>query len=201
MIKTVLFDLGNVILPFDLSRLAGRLKMYSKLSVDEIIANLWNDEIANTFETGMMAPQEYFAHATRVCGFEGLSYEHFVPIFNDIFVEDQEVKDLIGRLGKKYRMGLISNINPIHVPYVIQTCDTLKAFERLWFSNIERVRKPDPAIYRLALDHFDVAPSEALFIDDMPVNIDSARKIGINGVVFKSAGLLKEELTKLGVTY
>src|SRR5262245_27778998 len=142
MIKTVLFDLGNVILPFDLTRLAGRLKPYSKKSIDEIIGLLWSDEVANSFETGLMAPQEYFAHAVKECEFEGLTYEKFVPIFNEIFVEDRAVVDLIARLRKKYRLGLISNTNAIHVGYVLQTYDSLKNFERLWFSNIERVRKP-----------------------------------------------------------
>ena len=201
MIKTVLFDLGNVILPFDVSRLAARLSAYCRLSTDEIVDRLWSDRIANEFETGLMTPEGYFLHVSELCGFVGLSFDKFVPIFNEIFIEDEGVSTLIRSLKRSYRLGLISNTNPIHVPYVLENYPTLHEFERHWWSNEEGVRKPNPEIYQRALNHFDVAPAEAVFIDDLPGNIQSANNIGINGVLFQGVEPLKQELSKLGVLY
>jgi FMN phosphatase YigB (HAD superfamily) len=135
MIKTVLFDLGNVILPFDVTRLAARLTAYCRLSTDEIVERLWSDRIANEFETGVMDADEYFAHISEVCAFTGLTFEEFVPIFNDIFVEDEAMNALIRGIKKSHRLGLISNTNPIHVPHVLKNYPTLQHFDRHWWSN------------------------------------------------------------------
>jgi glucose-1-phosphatase len=201
MIKTVLFDLGNVILPFDVSRLAAKLTVYCRLSTEEIVERLWSDRIANEFETGIMGPEAYFQHVSELCGFVGLSFEKFVPIFNDIFVEDVAVGDLIRGLKKNHRLGLISNTNPIHVPHVMKHYPTLHEFEKHWWSNEEGLRKPDPKLYHRALDHFDVEPGEAVFIDDLPTNIESAKNIGIKALLYQGVEPLKMELSKLGVNY
>lgn len=201
MIKTVLFDLGNVILPFDVTRLAGRLSRHCSLSINEIVERLWSDGVADLFETGKMSPREYFAHVAQLCEFKNLSFEEFVPIFNEIFDENTEVIDIIARLRARYKLGLISNTNPIHVPYVMDRYAHLQNFEQHWWSNEAGVRKPDPKIYQLALDHFDVEPGEAVFVDDLVPNIESARKMGIRGIVFTGAGPLKAELSQLGVQY
>jgi epoxide hydrolase-like predicted phosphatase len=201
MIKTVLFDLGNVILPFDVTRLATRLKAYCRLSTEEIVDLLWSDEIAHDFETGVMSAEAYFHHVAAACGFVGLSYEKFVPIFNDIFIEDEEIASLIRSLKKSHRLGLISNTNPIHVPHVLKEYPTLQQFDKHWWSNEVGLRKPDPKIYQQALDHFDVEPNEAVFIDDLPTNIESAKKLGINALLYQGAPALKKELSRLGVAY
>src|SRR5688572_15174404 len=111
MIKAVLFDLGNVILPFDVSRLAAKLSRHCPLSPKEIIQNLWNDHIADYFETGRMSPEEYFQKISDACRFNGLTFEEFIPLFNEIFDENPGVVELIAKLKKKYRLGLISNTN------------------------------------------------------------------------------------------
>src|SRR5689334_5509861 len=98
MITTVLFDLGNVILPFDVMRLANRLMAYCPFNALEIVERLWNDRIADEFETGRMSPQSYFEHVTGACSFQNLTFEEFVPIFNEIFDEDLKIADLISRL-------------------------------------------------------------------------------------------------------
>lgn len=202
MIKLVLFDLGNVILPFDVMRLASRLGAYTHLSVSEIVDRLWNDEIAEVFETGKLEPQHYFERVSKHCGFKGLSYEEFIPLFNEIFDEDKDILTVIEGLKKNYKLGLISNTNPIHSSHIEKTYPLIAShFEKLWWSSEAGVRKPDPAIYQMALDHFSAAPQESVFIDDMPINIGSAKKLGINGILYKGVTSLKRDLSNLGVQY
>jgi putative hydrolase of the HAD superfamily len=201
MIKTVLFDLGNVILPFDVTRLARRLTSYSPLSAEQIVEKLWNLEIAMDFETGRMSPHEYFDLISKLCGFKNLTFSEFVPIFNEIFDQDHHVVDLIKKLKPNYRLGLISNTNAIHVAHILENYPELHHFEKHWWSNEAGIRKPDPKIYFMALDHFSIEPSEAVFIDDMPENVGSAKNIGIQAILYQGVNLLKNELSKLGVQY
>ncbi len=199
MIKTVLFDLGNVILPFDVSRLATRLGEHSSLSPRQIVENLWNDHIAEHFETGRMSPEEYFDHVSSSCGFKELSFAEFVPLFNEIFDEDAGVIDLIATLKRNYSLGLISNTNPIHAAHLVSNFPSLSHFDRKWFSNEAGVRKPHRALFEMALEHFSSEPDEAVFIDDLAINVASAKEVGINAIQFHGIEPLKRDLRDLGV--
>jgi glucose-1-phosphatase len=199
MIKTVLFDLGNVILPFDLSRVAARLALYSPYSAEEILARVGPAEVVDAFETGLMDPHDYFNYLTNACRLAGLSFEQFVPLFNDIFDQNADVISLISTLKGKFHLGLISNTNPIHVDHIKATYEYLGHFDKAWYSNEAGLRKPNPALYKLALTHFSVDPHESVMIDDMKLNIDSALDLGMNAVHFQSPGQLMIELKTLGV--
>ena len=61
----------------------------------------------------------------------------------------------------------------------------------------EKVIKPDPTIYRLLLERYSLVPEESVFVDDLPVNVEAGRKLGIHGIVFQSKEQAQEELKKL----
>jgi len=201
MIKTVLFDLGNVLLPYDLMRLASRLASHSPFSPKEILERIGYDKLAHDFETGRMSPEEYFQCVAHSCQLRHLDFDGFVAIFNDIFDEDTLVVDLITRLKKTYKLGLISNTNAIHVLHLKTTYPCLSHFEQLWFSNEAGVRKPDATIYRLALSHFSCEPSETIFIDDLEPNVVAAKSLGIQGLLYQNVKKLEKDLSALGVVH
>jgi len=59
------------------------------------------------------------------------------------------------------------------------------------------LRKPDPAIYRLVLERLDVAPQEAVFVDDAEPNLEGARAVGLVTVLHRDAAGTRAALTKL----
>ena len=91
---------------------------------------------------------------------------------------------------------------PVGFPKAIG-CDNcaffLFAFSLLIVSGKEKTRKPFRKIYKLALDRYDMDPSETLFIDDNLRNVKAAAEMGINVVHFKSASLLSAHLDKIGI--
>jgi putative hydrolase of the HAD superfamily len=58
--------------------------------------------------------------------------------------------------------------------------------------------KPEPAIYEHLLKTFDLAPSDTVFIDDMPANVDAAEKLGIHGILFEDIKNTEAALRRLG---
>lgn len=72
-------------------------------------------------------------------------------------------------------------------------------FQDIVVSGDEKLVKPDPAIYALALERFGLAGPDAVFVDDLPVNVEAARAQGIHGVVFTGAEAFRAELVRLGV--
>ena len=69
-------------------------------------------------------------------------------------------------------------------------------FEDILVSGTEKMMKPDAAIYALAIERFDVDPSQCLFIDDRIENVRGAEAAGMHGHVFQDAETLRAELKR-----
>ncbi|AEE46099.1 HAD family hydrolase [Cellulomonas fimi] len=59
--------------------------------------------------------------------------------------------------------------------------------------------KPDPAVFRLLAARYALDPARTVFVDDSPVNVDGARSVGFDGVVFTDATTLRADLTARGL--
>lgn len=73
-----------------------------------------------------------------------------------------------------------------------------KLFERVFDSNKIHLAKPDPKAYRYIMKKLKVRPAETLLVDDRLENILPARKIGMQGIVYKSASQFKKAIRKYG---
>jgi putative hydrolase of the HAD superfamily len=83
----------------------------------------------------------------------------------------------------------------------IQTFGLREIFSLFVSSCFVGLRKPEDAIYRLALEITQRPPEESCFIDDRPLNLDSASRLGMHVVQMKSAEQLRQELQALGVAF
>ena len=72
-----------------------------------------------------------------------------------------------------------------------------KFFDLLIYSCDVKARKPDSKIYKIALKKLKVRPEEAVFIDDKHENVNSAKKLGIHGIIFKNNKQTINELEKI----
>jgi len=116
-IETILYDLGNVILPFNnyqiaekLSRTAQRKEFQDPQKLFSYLFDLQKGVI-NRFDAGKVSPREFFKSIKENIGLS-LSFDEFVPIWSDIFVEDQEVSQIIRSQKGRWRLGLLSNTDP-----------------------------------------------------------------------------------------
>jgi 2-haloacid dehalogenase len=72
-------------------------------------------------------------------------------------------------------------------------------FDGTVISGREGIVKPDPAIFRLLQDRFGLAPADAVFVDDSPVNVEAAMRCGFDGIVFSSVDELRSGLMRRGL--
>lgn len=76
----------------------------------------------------------------------------------------------------------------------------LEKFDGVIVSGLERVVKPDPRIYRIFCERYALAPESCVFIDDSPVNVESARRFGMKAIHFTGdTKALRQELVGLGL--
>jgi 2-haloacid dehalogenase len=75
----------------------------------------------------------------------------------------------------------------------------LELFDGIVVSGEEEVAKPDPRIFAVLVDRFDLDPARTLFVDDVPANVDAAAAAGLQAVQFTSPAALRDDLTACGV--
>lgn len=84
-------------------------------------------------------------------------------------------------------------------PFHAREAALFAPFRDIVVSGAEKLVKPDPAIYRLALARFGLEPQAALFVDDRAENVDAAMALGMRGHLFSDAPTLRAELATLGL--
>ena len=198
-IEVIFFDLGNVILPFNNYQIAEKLCRFSQKrefqDPEKIFSYLFDLEkgVINDFDMGRVSPSEFFQSIKKYLGLS-IAFEKFIPIWTDIFIENQEVSEIILSLKGKWRLGLLSNTDPLHFQYIVSTFPIVSTLEKWILSYEVGFKKPDARIFQRAMEWASVEPEKILFIDDTKGHVEAAISLGMQGVHFISATKLREEL-------
>jgi FMN phosphatase YigB (HAD superfamily) len=200
-VEVILFDLGNVILPFNHYQIAEKLSRFVQKKEFQdpkrIFLYLFDLQkgIINDFDVGKVSPPEFFQSIKEKLDLS-ISFDVFIPIWNNIFVEDQEVSQIILSLKGRWRLGLLSNTDPLHFNYILSKFPVMKTFDKWILSHEVGFKKPAVEIFQKAIEWTSVEPQKILFIDDIKKHVEVAVSLGMQGIHFISAHQMKEELYK-----
>lgn len=201
MIKTIIFDLGKVIVPFDFQRSYTKLSPLCGLSKEQIPERLRQTDLVQRFESGKIEPEDFVHEFSSALGIE-LQYAEFCDIWSSIFLPETLVtEDFVKALRERYRVLLLSNTNAIHFEMIEANYPILRHFDHKVLSYKVGAMKPEPAIYQEALRHAGCLPEECFFTDDIPQYVEGARRAGIDAVQFESAAQIQRELRARGVEW
>ena len=202
MIKNIIFDMGHVLIYFDRDRYLNRhakdctpeertlLLREIYLSADWIMQDRGTHTPAQTAKIVCERLPEHLHRAAEglVCRW----YEDITPV--------PGMADLVGELkAKGYGIYLLSNA-ATDVPDYWERVPGHEYFDDLCVSAFEGYIKPQPELYRRAIEKFGVDPAQCVFIDDVTANIEAALNAGMQGIVFHDdVGELRQKLALLGV--
>ncbi len=198
-IEVILFDLGNVILPFNHYQIAEKLFPFTKArefqDPKKIFSYLFDygKGAINDYETGKISTSTFFQLVKEHLQLT-LSFEEFQPIWNDIFWENEEVSKIIRSLKRRKRLGLLSNTNPLHFNYILSKFPVVKELDQWFLSHEVGFKKPAKEIFEKAIEWAHVDSQKILFIDDMKTHVDVAVSLGMQAIHFTSVQRLKEML-------
>jgi FMN phosphatase YigB (HAD superfamily) len=199
MIKTVIFDLGRVIVPFDFRRGYALLEPICGVPAADISARIAATGLVPRFESGQIEAKPFVAELTERLGLK-ITYEEFCEIWMSIFLPDTLIpEDLVETIGRTHRLVLLSNTNPIHFEGVRERYPLLRHFNGFVLSHEVKAMKPSPVIYRKAIEVAGCSPGECFFTDDIAEYVEGAKSMGIDAVQFESAAQIREELRRRGV--
>jgi glucose-1-phosphatase len=199
MIKALIFDLGNVIVPFDFTRGYQAISPYTPFPPDDLPLRIAETGVVPSYERGEVSSRDFFQALTTALQLN-LPYPDFCDLWSTIFLPDPLIPDnLLADLHSRYRLVLLSNTNEIHFEMIRRTYPILRHFDALVLSYQARAMKPDPRIYEAAILQAGCPPEECFYTDDVLEFVEAGRRCGLDAVPFTGARDLERHLRERGM--
>lgn len=192
-IDNVIFDVGNVLLAFSPDKLLRDLLPDQPELHPLLRERVFGSPYWPMFDRGLLSDEE---------AVEAMSALHpdlrsavtliMASWFDlkDVVAEGLATLEKCKAMGKK--LYVLSNYNDRAFAYIRRKYDFWNRFDGFLISGEEKLLKPDPAIYRLLTDRFQLDPKRSLFIDDSHANIEGALHCGLQGICYNRQGKLRE---------
>lgn len=192
--RCLLLDMGKVFVSYDFRNFGDRMRARTGLETEQLRATIMGDDFAHRYEVGLINDAEFHKEFCRRVGTD-IPWEEFVSAWNSIFAQEPLLpENLILTLAQKSRLWIVSNTNKVHFDFLAIRFSSLRHFTGFVLSHEVGLAKPDPAIFRLALSEAGVEAGEALFVDDLTVNVEAARSLGIDAFQFLNPDQFVAEL-------
>lgn len=201
MFKTIIFDLGKVIVPFDIRLGYAAFQPYCGYPVEELPKRIAATGLVSRFETGQISPEDFVRQFSDTLGLH-IGYDKFCELWSSIFIPGPLVPEaMLAGLRRRYRLLLLSNTNAIHFAMIRENYPILRQFDEFILSHEVGAAKPDPRIYQIAVERAGCRPEECFFTDDVESFVEAARREGIDAVQFQNAEQIERELAARGICW
>lgn len=201
MIKTIIFDIGNVLAEFSWPEFYASFG-FDAATLERLAKATVFSEDWKQFDLGLLPDRAIIdLFVENDPDIEKEIREVFVNISGMLRRYDYAIPFIQDLKRNGYQVLFLSNFFEKVLVECAYAMDFLSYMDGGVFSFKVNLIKPDPAIYKHLLNRYHLVPSECVFLDDTLANIEAARTLGINGIHFKDLEQAKEELTALGVTY
>lgn len=196
--KFIYFDLGRVLVDFDLDRMVTQMAQVAGVEPEAMHRVLFETGLELEYELGRVTTDEFFAKISDILGCE-IDRQRLELACNDMFTVMPQTQKTVAWLRESgYRLGILSN-----------TCDCHWEFCRRKFSWIDEhfevhitshqvgAMKPDHAIYRVAAERAECRPEQIVFIDDMLANVEGAHSFGFDAIQYTTGTEVDAALRRL----
>ncbi len=198
MIKTIMFDMGNVVVHTDFDAL--HAKFASRMRIPPRFVRNFRDKHAADLTLGQTPWKQFRKDMEKAVG-------RPLPTFDKIWLEEglkartnnEPLLQIIATLRKHYSVGAVTNLNEGRL--LIDKKTKLYAnFDYTVLSCRDHVKKPDPAFFHLALSRAPATPDEAILVDNKTEYIVGAEELGIKTITYSDNAHLVESLKHFGVS-
>jgi len=199
-VTALFFDIGGVLLTNGWDRDSRELAAQT-FDLDWNQFEERHELVLHAFETGRLGLEEYLDKVIFYCkrDFTRQEFEDFIYSQAQAMPESLEFMRRLAKVPRRYLISALNNESRDLNAYRIEKFHLRDFFDVFLSSCYLGVRKPDEAIYKLALSITQRKGEETVFVDDRALNLECAQELGMRTIQFKSVVQLGEELEKLGV--
>ena len=188
--KYLILDLGGVLIgDFD----AAVLKLYPKTNFKEAKESL--EKLAKLVDRGQKTFGDYVKQFNKLTGAK-YSVGEYQRIKNRMVFYNHEFIKFCQRNRKYFKTSILSDNNKSNISYYNKFIRLNKWTYRQVYSYFYKTAKPDPKLFRIMLKKLKARPEECVYVDDRPVNVRAAKKLGISAILYKSNKQLISKLRK-----
>lgn len=201
MIKSVIFDLGNVLIYWDPKNLFNESYFDSVEKRDYFLSTICTDAWNEMQDAGRPISEATRDMIRQYPEWEPAIrdyYGRWTEMLNGPIKESVEIFRKL-KDSKKYKIYALTNWNACLFEIALARYDFLDWFDGRIVSGEEKIRKPHTDFYKILEDRYGVVPEEALFIDDNLRNVNAAKELGYQTIHFKSAKQMEKEMTSLQI--
>jgi putative hydrolase of the HAD superfamily len=198
-ITAIFWDVGGVLLTNAWDR-AQRRRALEHFGLDEVEFEDRHEMLASSFERGKLSLQDYLERTVfyRPRTFTAQDFKSCMFSLSQPYNEALELTRELSR-SCRYLMATINNESIELNLYRIERFGLRDIFDLFVSSCFVGLRKPEDGIYRLALEITQRSPEECCFVDDRPLNLDAAERLGMHVIRMKNAQQLRRDFQALGV--
>ncbi len=200
MINWFLFDIGNTVIKLAYERVLENICRESNVNRDELLDIFEQPGGYRDMERGAATFWNFYEFICDKAAYRG-TIRDFQLIWSDFFDGPVPgIESVLERVRKQYRVAFLSNSNEVHAELIPRRFATLfQNDDRFIFSHRFRVAKPDPEMFRRALEVVGTLPQHAVLIDDLIENVLSAQSIGMKAFQFRDSSSLLRDLEGEGL--
>jgi len=189
-----IFDMDHVLYDYDWRvRMAGMTAM-TGLSIDELRTRWWHDEGEWAAEAGGYESAEAYLDALQKALGMPVDEDEWVRIRGSAMTVWPDSLAAVRRASELGQVTLLTNNGPLaHKHLATLAPDLVELFgDHLFTSSYYGARKPDPVVFERVLEAYSTPASDAFFADDLLINVEGARSVGITAYQFGTAeGMLE----------
>lgn len=200
MIKSIIFDLGNVIQINKTNDFAKKFAKKHGVNEKKFLYE-WKNMRNNFLDLDKLTPADFAKSLNKKFKLSLRQDDYFNEYFKFVHVDKKLLRRIRKKLKVHYKLAILSDNNRIVMRNLFENVNIKEIFSVIVISYKVKVKKPNPKIYRILLKKLKTKPEECLFIDDKSKNIAGARRIGMNGIVYKNWRQLRKEFKKYSVLF
>lgn len=197
-IKNILFDFGGVLVDWN-PRYMYRKHFSNEKEMEDFLQTVQVDAWHSEQDRGRS-----LAEGTRVLQNQFPEYHDLIELFyknwDEMFRgEITGTVEILHKVKDRYKIYGLTNWSAEVFPSAYLKFPFFSEFDGIVVSGVEKLIKPNPEIFYVTLNRFDIKPDETLFIDDNLNNINAAKALGIHAIHFQNAEKLYQELQQLNI--
>jgi len=198
-ITTLFWDIGGVILTNGWGH-NSRMQAVQTFGLDWEEYRERHDLSFPAFEGGQITLNQYLDRTIfyRARSFSREDFTAFMLAQSEEFPETRAVLSEVARTGKYYVASINNEPRELN-NYRIKAFGLSRDFQAFFSSGYLNARKPEEAIYQIALEVTQRPPENSVFIDDRTPNLENPRRLGMHVILHQNANQLRADLQALGI--
>ncbi len=198
MIKNVIFDLGGVFIEYRPKEYLESLG-FSPERVEFLMKAVFRHPLWDEFDRGLYSiaeMQQIFTDITPEIAPDMPVIFH--DKFFDVLTLMPETEVFLEELKKRgFGLYVLSNFSEEGITWIRRRYKFFELFDGMVVSYALKYIKPEKQIYEYLFNTYRLEPSECVFLDDKPINIEAARSLGMHGIVFNDINDVRKQFEEL----